>query len=167
MEVPLEQQFSLFLKILTFDKNLKERAGDEFVIAVLYQKKFKSSLTAKDEIESVMGKSLINKIGQSPVKYLSIDIDSESDIPAAINKSGADFLYVAPLRAFSLESIIDASRALGKTTLTGVPGYVESGLAIGIGARGGKPEIIINLPAAKAEGANFNAQLLKLAKIIE
>jgi hypothetical protein len=48
-----------------------------------------------------------------------------------------------------------------------VPDYVGAGCAVGIGTEGEKPLIIINLPAAKAEGADFSSQLLQLAKVIE
>ena len=68
--------------------------------------------------------------------------------------------------AFETEKITGVSRAKKVITLTSVPDYVESGLAVGIGVKGGKPRIIINLPAAKAEGANFSSQLLRLAKVI-
>ena len=43
---------------------------------------------------------------------------------------------------------------------------MENGLAVGVGLRGKKPEILINLEAARAEGADFNAQLLRLARIV-
>jgi len=44
MPVPTQMQASLFAKILTFERNLKARAGKELRIGVLYQKKVRSSL---------------------------------------------------------------------------------------------------------------------------
>lgn len=39
--------------------------------------------------------------------------------------------------------------------------------SVGIDLTGDRPDIVINLPAAKAEGADFDAQLLKLARVIQ
>ncbi|MCK4591646.1 MAG: YfiR family protein, partial [Candidatus Latescibacteria bacterium] len=85
----------------------------------------------------------------------------------AVSRNNIDILYVAPLRALGVKTITGVSRAKRILTLTGVPDYVESGLAVGIGIKGEKPRVIINSPAAKAEGADFSSQLLKLAKVIK
>jgi hypothetical protein len=80
--------------------------------------------------------------------------------------AGIDILYVAPLRTVEPASIAVASRDTQTLTLTGVPAYVEAGLAVGIGTRGGKPQIIVNLPASRAEGSRFSAKLLRLCRIV-
>jgi hypothetical protein len=51
-------------------------------------------------------------------------------------------------------------------TLTGVAEYVRAGIAVGIGVRDDRPEILVNLAAARAAGADFSAQLLLLARVI-
>ena len=75
-------------------------------------------------------------------------------------------LYVSPLRATPLRDVITASRAMRVTTVTGVPRYVESGLAIGVDMKGERPEIVINLAASRAEGADLTSHLLKLARVV-
>ena len=47
-----------------------------------------------------------------------------------------------------------------------MPRYVEGGLAIGVDMKGDRPEIVINLAASRAEGAELNAHLLKLARVV-
>jgi hypothetical protein len=47
-----------------------------------------------------------------------------------------------------------------------VPRYVETGLAIGVDMKGERPEIVINLAASRAEGADLTAHLLKLARLV-
>ena len=166
MAVPVDIQVPLFLKILTFDRNLKERAGDEIVIAVVYQGKYRSSLNVKDEFVKLLQEAAVKNIDGIPIRCVPLDIGERTDPQNTIAEHNADLLYITPLRAVNTEAITAASRAKKKPTLTGVPDYVESGLAVGIGIKGDKPQIIINLPAAKAEGADFSSQLLKLAKIL-
>jgi hypothetical protein len=110
--------------------------------------------------------SSIKKIEDIPFRLVSIDID-DTDLASATSRENVDILYITPLRAAEIETITAVSRAEKIMTITGVPDYVELGLAVGIGEEGNKPLIIINLPTAKAEGADFSSKLLKLAKIIE
>jgi hypothetical protein len=166
MAVPLSVQVPLLLKILTFDRNLKERVGEEVVIAVVYQGKFKTSLNVKDEFVKLIQESSMPSIGGIPVRCIALDLSTEKELDQAIVQDSIDVLYVAPLRAVGIETIAGVSRKRKITTLTGVPEYVESGLAVGLGIKGDKAEIIINLPVAKSEGADFSSQLLKLARIL-
>jgi hypothetical protein len=53
------------------------------------------------------------------------------------------------------------------TTFTGVPLYVEQGVALSIGIVRERPQIIVNLAATRAEGSDFTSQLLRLCKVIE
>ena len=57
------------------------------------------------------------------------------------------------------------ARNANVTTLTGVPQYVALGLAVSVRLQGERPNFVINAEAAKAEGADFSAELLKLAQI--
>ncbi len=165
MPVPVELQYPLFLKILTFDRNLKARVGKEIVIGIVYQGKFKSSLRVKDEFVNVIKNSPIKNVQEIPVKQVSINID-ESDLKSFISKEKIDALYITPMRAMEIESIIKLSREKKIITLTGIPNYVKVGLSVGIDAKDNQPQIVINLSGAKGEGVDFSSQLLKLAKVI-
>ena len=167
MLVPVDVQLPLFLKLLAFDRNLKTRVGNEIVIGIVYQRIFRTSLNVKDEWLGEIDKSSIKKIQEIPIHYVTVDISDKIDLAKAISRDHIDILYIAPLRAVKIETITSVSRAKQVITLTGVPDYVESGLAVGIGIKGEKPQFIINLPVAKAEGADLSSQVLKLAKVIQ
>lgn len=166
MAIPVKLQIALFLKILTFDRNLKERVGSELVFAVLYQENFGTSLEVKKEFLKLVEKSSLGKIDEIPLRFVSINLE-ENDIKEAASRNNVDIIYVTPLDQMKMETITSVSRSRGITTLTGVADYVKSGLAVGIDTKDEKPLILINLSAAKAEGADFSSQLLKLAKIIK
>ena len=62
--------------------------------------------------------------------------------------------------------MLKVSQDLKLTTLTGVPDYVRRGVAVGIGVEQDKPQILINLGAARAEGSDFDASLLRIAIVV-
>jgi hypothetical protein len=166
MPVPTSMQASLFTKILTFDRNLKARAGSELKIGVLYQKKVRSSLEAQEEFLRAMCGDPGRKIDGLPLSCVTIEWTSAPDVEAAVVREGVRVLYVAPLRAVAIAEIVAISRARKITTLTGVPEFVEKGIALGIALRAERPLILVHLAAARAEGADFNSQLLKIARVL-
>lgn len=167
MEVPVNVQYAVLHKILAFDRNLKARAGSEIVVGILYQSGFRSSLNCKDELLASVKRAGVDKFVEVPLRFVAIELNGDSDVDALAVKHQVDIFYLAPMRGMDLQTVIAVSRARKILTFTGVIAYVEAGLTAGIGVKGDNPRLIINLPAAKAEGADFDAQLLKLAKIIE
>ncbi len=165
MPVPSPMQASLFAKILTFDRNLKVRAGNDVRIGVLYQKKVRASIEAQvDFIRAMCDPS--QRIEGLALKCVALEWTDAADVEAALVRNGIRFLYVTPLRAVAIEEIVAISRARKITTLTGVPEYVEKGIALGLTLRAERPLILVDLAGSRAEGANFNSQLLKLAQVV-
>lgn len=167
MVVPMNVQVPLLLKILRFNRTQQFKTADELVIGIVYQGKFRTSLNLKDEFMKEIGNSSSAKYYHKPIRCLPIDLGDAGDLTEAMAGVNVDVLYVTPLRAVAMETIAGVSRAKKIVTLTGVPDYVEAGLAVGTDAKGGKPLIVINVTAAKAEGADFSSQLLKMSKVIE
>ena len=62
--------------------------------------------------------------------------------------------------------IFEATRRLKVITMASRQDYVQRGLSLGVFAIDGKPTILVNLAASKAEGAAFGSDLLRLAKVI-
>ena len=79
---------------------------------------------------------------------------------------GRAFFSLRPRSPVAIEEIVAISRAHKITTLTGVPEYVEKGIALGLTLRAERPAILVDLNGARAEGANFNSQLLKIARVV-
>lgn len=166
MAVPAEVQHPLFLKILSYDRNLERRAGSELVFGIAYQGRYRPSVTARDAFVRAAEASAVTRINGIPVRYVPVEASTPAALARAVERHELDVLYVCPLRAFDVRAIAAVSRSAQVATLTGVPGYVSAGLAASIDAREGRPEIVINLPAARAEGIKFNAKLLKLVRIV-
>lgn len=164
MAVPVNLQLSLFLKILTYERNLKKHVGDEIVMGIVYQNKFRKSRQTKNELMDVIDKSPSQQVDGIPIRFVPVDIDA-TDITNAISKHSLELLYFAPLRAVKIRSILEACSEKKVISLTGVPDYVKSGVAVGIGLRDASPKILINLKSAKQEGADFDSQLLNLSKV--
>lgn len=165
--VPISAQHPLLLKILVFDHSFEARFGDELVMGIVYQREYRRSLSVKDILVRTIEESPLRTVKGVPLRQVAIDVSRQPDLAGELARHQVDIIYVAPLRAFDLEQIVRISRDRKVTTLTGIPDYCEAGIAVGIGQRGEKPEIVINLKGARAEGAEFSSRLLRLCKIVQ
>jgi len=164
--VPVAVQVPILVKILNFDRNLAGRAGGRLVVGVLFQSRYRTSANVADEVCLALQRLPAGALGAMDLSCVAIDLDATSALDSALKRNRVQVLYVSPLRAVALGDVTAVSRAAGITTLTGVPRYVETGLAIGLDMKGERPEIVINLAASRAEGADLTAHLLKLARVV-
>ncbi|MDH3733679.1 MAG: YfiR family protein [Gemmatimonadota bacterium] len=165
MALPVDFQVSLFARVLHFDRNLDAGEG-EIVVGVLFQEGFRESSRAKDQFISTMAEDLRNSALGRPVRVVPLALGG-AELPRELWPTDIDVLYVAPLRAYSLRAITDASRERGILTVTGVPQYVSEGISLGLDVEAGRTRILVNRAASIAEGADLSAELLKLARIVD
>ncbi len=161
-----DQQFAYIAKVLTFDRNLKVRAGDGIVIGILYQDGHKRSRLAMEQLERSIDQSPLRRIRGLPFRYVPIRMVNGKVSAIELTRHSVDVLYVTPLSGVDIRGVAETCREFGVTSWTGVSSYVEAGLAVAVVESGGKPQVVVNLPAARAEGANFSSQLLKLARVV-
>ena len=166
MELPVEVQMTMISRILGFDRAFEDRVeGEEVVIGVAYQARNRESvnaMTAFGEAIEVPGFA----INGLPVRAVPIDLEAQRDLRGRMDREDLDFLYITPLRAANLSTLVRVAHELGVTTLSGVPDYAMDGAAVSVGRRASRPEIIINLPSCDALGVAFSSRLLELARLV-
>ena len=164
MEVPAAIHVPLIVKVLSFDRQLRVRAGRALVVAVAYQGGNRASVTIKDDIVQLLDAER-ESIDGLTITAVAIDLDRE-ELDAGLRARHPTVLYVTPLRGVDVTRIAAAARAARVTTVATVPRDVSRGLALGVGLLADRPRLLVNLTAARLEGADFSAELLKLAQVI-
>lgn len=167
METPVQIQIPLFLKILSFDRNLKTRSKDVVHVGILFQKNVRQSVQVKNDVLKTVEEMQQKEILGMPTQFIPVEFTSESDLASAATRYNLEVIYITPMRAVDISALSAHCHEHHMLSMTGVVEYMETGIAVGIGLKGEKPLIIINPTAAKNAGADFHSQLLKLAKIIQ
>lgn len=165
-DLPPDLQVKLLLKILTFDRNLEERADSVVAVGIVYNEESEASKKARLDFSAALEDYSEKKVKGLPVTHVSLEYSSWSDLSAKIRDYSVSVLYITPGNSDNLKGVLKASRAQRALTACGVVGYVEEGISVGMVLKGKNPQILVNLPSAKAEGCNFSSQLLKLARVI-
>ena len=163
---PVEMHLPLLTKVIEYDRTFRERINKVVKLGVIYQKSWRPSAAVFEEVLSVTSRAAFTVCG-FPVEIVPIDVGGDASVHELLGKHSIDILYLAPVRGVSIEEITSASEEQHFRTITGVPQYVEHGIAIGVDLRNDRPLIVINLPAAKACGADLSAQVLRLARVVE
>jgi len=166
MPLGAETQIPLLLKVLTYDRNFEQKAGSELSIGIVHDPSDRDSAKATDEVGSILFKFAGKTVKKLPMKYFTIEFTGAADLERFVKEKKISVLYITPGSAKALAAVLKVSEDLKLTTLTGVPDYVRRGVAVGIGVVQDKPQILINLTAARAEGSDFDASLLRIAQVM-
>ena len=166
MPLGAEAQIPLLLKVLTYDRNFEQKAGAELAVGIVHDPSDRDSAKATEEVGSTFYKFAGKTVKKLPLKYYTIEFTGPADLERFVKEKRISVLYIAPGSAKSLAAVLKVSEELKLTTLTGVPEYVRRGVAVGIGVEQDKPQILINLGAARAEGSDFDASLLRIAVVV-
>ncbi len=166
VEIPVDMQVSLFSRILTFDRSLAKPARQEFVIGILYQKNVRISSELAAELQRAADVQQVQSGGQG-LRFVPLPIRDAGDVESALKTPQLDAVYVTPLRLVDIRALSEATRRRGILSLTGVPDYVDKGISVGLESAGNRAQIVVNLAAATAEGADFSAKLLNIARVVQ
>ncbi len=156
--VPVELQLALFTNIWRLDRNFD--SSGVVTLVIVYQSGYRDSLLVKDDVVATVERLKL------PIRCIPLEVGSEELLQTQLSRVRNVVVYVTPLRSVDVGEIARISRSRGLRTVTGVPEYVDEGIAVGIGERKARPLIIINLRGARAEGSDFSSQLLNLARIV-
>jgi hypothetical protein len=167
MPVKAELQVKLLLKVLTYDRQLEIKAGNELVIGIVSSPTSSASAKATADVSTELFKYLSKTVKQLKLQFFLHDYANAEKLAAWVKAKKISVLYVSPGNEKNLPAILTFSQQNKVTTMTGVPEYVRKGVAVGIGARQSRPQVLINLSSTKREGSEFDASLLRIAEIIK
>jgi hypothetical protein len=156
-----QQEALVLLRILAYDRKLGDRTSDDVSIIVVYKPgDAKSEAAAKDIAAQVAAAAKKVSVSGRKVRVRSEGFTADF----GKNLSNTAALYVCLNLDDSVEAISQVARGKRILSFTNVESYL-SVLAIGIVPRDKAKGIIVNLKAAKAEGADLDSALLKLADV--
>lgn len=161
------RQALIVLRVLAYDKELVTRApGDTVTVLVV------SGATAADRADRMRwtaGFGLLPKVkvGGRGIRVRSVDYGSASAFAAALAEHRPAAVIVGEGIASATVELRRATRAARALTFSVREPDVRAGLAIGLVPARERDEIVINLEAARAEGAKLSAGLLQLARLVD
>jgi len=158
----------VMLRVLAYDNHLRERIGDEVRIVIV------CPAGASGDAEGTRWTTAFAnarklKVDGRPVVVTVHRFDTAKRLGEALGDQRTAALFAcdgltAAIAITELTALTRAHKALSFSTREA---EVVSGIAIGIVRGADHDELVVNLPAATAEGVKFDAGLLQLARSVE
>jgi len=162
--VPFDVQVPLLLKALTYDRNLKTRAGDQARIAVIVPPKGRN---VTGELQASLDKLPGRTVNGLAVVFKEILATDDAALEEGLRVGQWAAVFVLP--GFSHADLAKVRRVCESRRVLPVAASIddlEQGLAFAIGVDGNRPQLVVNLPASKACGSDFDLALLQLSKVL-
>jgi hypothetical protein len=165
-DLPPDRQAVILTRALSYDNNLRGRAGDSVVLAVVYRAGNAASESMADSVYKAFKTLEGVKIQDLPFKTVKMAFSSKDALRAAIGAQGIDAVYACAGMENDLGAVREIGRAQHVLTIGTREADVQAGLSLGVFVTDGKAMINVNLPASREEGAAFSSELLRLARVV-
>jgi hypothetical protein len=166
VKVPQEAQFPFLLKILTYDRALKENTQDTLNLGLLYNPKSTPSVEDKEKVLKAFQQYRDKKVSGLSLEILPFDYITFQDLPELLPGKRIHVLIITTGNTERLREIINLTREGKILSFSTSPELVEKGVSVGIDLVEEKMKIIIDYEATKMEGSDFSANLLKICRIV-
>ncbi len=167
LAIPTAGQIPIMLKVLTYDRTLMEGAQETIRIGVLYSPDSEASANLCHEADAAFKANAGKTINRLPFSHVLLPLSSAAALEVSIAHQGFDVFCIADEDAKALPDIVSLSQRHGILTMSLADRHVVDGVAMAIEIADGKPQIVINLEAARAAGHDFRANLLRLCRVIK
>jgi hypothetical protein len=165
--LPPRQRALLLLRVLVYDRNLPVRAPGDAVVAIVFRAGDAGSEAERDALlgafESVAGDVVV--AGRA-VRAVAVPWRGAADLEARLGELRAAAAFVTGALAHDAGEVVRATRRRSTLSAAGSREMVEAGIAIGLVNLGRRAGLVVNVAAAKDEGADLDAALLALAEVL-
>ncbi|MBK7859041.1 MAG: hypothetical protein IPJ65_10570 [Archangiaceae bacterium] len=157
-EVPHQLALMVMLKVLTYDGNFALRGGADFVVLVPYAKgeaaRAEETVTKAEAVD-------LHSINYRALKYVPVLVSELGSV-----KGSAVLLHPGASAEMAKEALAFAAKAK-LYSLAFDEGWVKEGAVLGVAGNAGKPQVLINVTAARGIGADFKPAVLKVARTFQ
>jgi hypothetical protein len=166
VSVPISLQMELLLKVASYDKNLKERAGDRVRIAVLVRQEDADS--GRSAAQALKALSEVEDVAGLPLDRVSTTFTDAAALARFIHEGNVAILYVTPgFTEGEIDAMAHALDGVSVLSAGALAKYTLRGVVLGFDLAGGKPKLIVNLGRAKRQRVELSSSVLKLVRVIE
>jgi hypothetical protein len=165
-EVPARNRALVLLRVLAYDRNIRQRAGSTLTVVVLSQPgdsaSEQRSAALRAAFEEVAKEVVVSGLA---VQVKVVPFRTAAELEAQLDTLHPALLEVDSALASALPGLLRLSRHHGFST-SGTRAMARDGVAFGVTASNGRAAVTVNLAGARAEGADLDATLLAVCEVI-
>lgn len=164
--LPSPLRVAILFKALSYDAELAARCGGSARVLVLALADDEDSRRAGREMERALGGG--TRISGIPVQVVLVEASSARDAEAAARRERPSIVLLAPgWPGGELQPLVNWAVANRAIVLGSDRAHLYGGAALGVFVNDSKPRIGVSKRSAAAQGARFDAGLLRSAEVFE
>lgn len=106
----------------------------------------------------------LEQLAREPIHGRGVEI---VNLAAIGDNIACDFIFVGRSESSSLDMILRKLAGKRMVSVSDIPGFAKAGGMVELTVSGDRVGVTLNRRAAQKQGLEFNAQLLRLAKVVE
>jgi hypothetical protein len=163
--VPAELQATLLAKVATYDRNLRERAGERVHVVLVGKPSDPTSMPFVRQMSQAL--SAVGTFDRLPHDEEIVEYKGADDLARRCRASRASIVYLGPGFRDDIDAIRDALESLSLMTVSATPEDVQRGIVLGFDLVSGKPKLVVHLGQSRKQRVDFTAEMLKLVRIVD
>jgi hypothetical protein len=167
--IPGAKLADILFKVMSYDRTVLGREDAQLRVGIVYTESSASSMSGFEQIMDSLFELVKagRTVGGKKVTCSGISYTSESALADMVRMLKVTVLFVTPGNDGNLSAIDRVAKSSGVLTFSGVTEYISKGVAAGVEMVDGNPKVVVDMASAKAQGANFKAELLTVARVIQ
>jgi hypothetical protein len=163
--VPADLQATLLAKVVPYDRNLSERAGDRVRTLLVGKPSDPTSMPFIRQMQQAL-KDLPN-FGGMPHEEQVVEFAGAAPLLEKCRAERISVVYLGPGLQADIDAIRSSLEPLSILTVTASPEGVLRGAVLGFDLVQGRPKLLVHLAQARKQRVHFVAEVLKLARIVD
>jgi hypothetical protein len=163
--VPIVLQAELLAKVLEYDRNFPERAGERAKVLLVSKPGNADSTTVVQQMAAALGR--LPQIAGLPHDEAVVSFPGAQELARLCRDRRASVVYFGPGFHDDLGAVRAALSSVDVLSVASVPDDVAGGLVLGFDVVSGRPKLLLNLPQARLQKVDLRAAVLKLMTVIE
>jgi hypothetical protein len=162
--VPVVLQATLLAKVVGYDRNLPERAGDRVRTVLIGNPSDPTSMPFVRQMRQALAS--IESFGKLPHTEEIVEFTGAAALHEKCRGERISIVYLGPGLRADVEAIRDALEPLSILTVSANPEDVSRGIVLGFDLVYGKPKLVVNLAQARKQHVDLVAEVLKMMRVI-
>jgi hypothetical protein len=162
--MPMQREALLLLKVLSYDENLRRSSGP-LRVAVIHQAGSAEAERAAQAVVAAFQSLRKVTVQGRTVEAVLMPAADEAKLRKQLLAAKINTVYFGP-GVTDAAPALRVCRALSLNALTGNKSLVQRGVPVGVFVEGDRPQILVNLEAARVCGHRFSSALFKVAQLL-
>ena len=162
---PTALQAQLIGRLAAFDRSFAARAGA--VAKVAFQHKAQDAESASITNAVAKATAALADIGGLRPEVSVSELGDPAKLAARCTNEHLGLLYFGPGTELDMPAVAQALAGVDILSVGASGAHAERGAVVGFDVEEGRPRIVVNLRAARAQKVSLRPELLKLARVID